>query len=286
MSDIYKQALKDFRGLGNNMPFMSNAAWSYFEPTQEISQENETSSKLDLQNESDENIAKEPNTVTEKVKVLDSLYEFAKKNLEELGGDTLEQNGAQIKKTAPQAISKLEAFSDKSFEDVFSQILTHNLELYISNTPQAPIKVLFVSDFYLDSEIKDSFLEIFFEAEVASLFGRMISAMNLNSSNFFMTALGKETNAEAYKDQVLKTIIYQKPEMIITLGANVTNSLLGIKERLQSTHGKLFDLDLGENGSFKLMPLFSPKLLITAPNMKKTAWKDMQKVMQLIDLIK
>ncbi len=30
------------------------------------------------------------------------------------------------------------------------------------------------------------------------------------------------------------------------------------------------------------MPLFSPKLLHTAPNMKKTAWKDMQTIMELL----
>jgi hypothetical protein len=148
-------------------------------------------------------------------------------------------------------------------------------------------QVMFVGDTYLTQSGKEDLL------------GKMIGAMKLNSSEFvrlsFNEALDeiidleknlKEPTLETY--ELYKSIIENKPEIVVSLGATITNILLGRREKLSSIHGQFVDKTITVDSishTFTLMPLFHPDFLVINPNMKRTAWIDLQKVMERVGKI-
>jgi len=63
---------------------------------------------------------------------------------------------------------------------------------------------------------------------------------------------------------------------------------MGTKDRLATIHGEIVDLSLkliqDQAYFFNMMPLFHPQILLINPNMKKTAWADMQKAMRFLGI--
>ena len=49
-------------------------------------------------------------------------------------------------------------------------------------------------------------------------------------------------------------------------------------------HGQFFEKQYGDT-AFSLMPVFHPDFLVINPNMKRTAWADLQKVMERVGKI-
>lgn len=149
------------------------------------------------------------------------------------------------------------------------------------------LQVMFVGDTYLAESGKEDLL------------GKMIGAMKLSSSEFvrlsFNEALDdildleknlKDPSAET--NELYKTIIENKPEIVVSLGATITNILLGRREKLSGIHGQFVDKTITVDSishTFTLMPLFHPDFLVINPNMKRTAWIDLQKVMERIGKI-
>lgn len=177
----------------------------------------------------------------------------------------------------------------KSVSDILSEELT-TLRFNQKTDLTLGVKVFFITDTFKDNpdEMEDEELQelsCFFEKGVASLFGRMIKAMGLTSQSYVMSALTKEQEEDRIlREHLISEILFFKPDFIVSLGAKATNELLGTEKRLKNIHGQFFDLNFQDQGAkmYKatLMPLFSPKLLHIAPNMKKTAWRDMQKLME------
>jgi len=69
------------------------------------------------------------------------------------------------------------------------------------------------------------------------------------------------------------------------MGANVTASFMGKKERISKLHGQVIRRDFSLNGqtrTLNLMPIFHPEYLLINASMKKTAWEDFQKAMELM----
>jgi len=93
----------------------------------------------------------------------------------------------------------------------------------------------------------------------------------------------KVENYEEWLTSFLKEIEIFKPQFIIPLGAIPTNLLLRNKERLSQVHGKFFPkgfkLPSGLTHNVLICPIFHPEFLLINPNMKRTAWMDLQKVM-------
>lgn len=124
------------------------------------------------------------------------------------------------------------------------------------------------------------------------LLGKMILAMKLSPQKVFRFKLNPaleeitdlsanlEDPGQATSD-LLAFIQEKNPEVVVSLGAIVTNILLGRREKLSAIHGQFFDLSF-KNHDFCLMPLFHPDFLIINPNMKRTAWIDLQKVMERV----
>ncbi len=146
--------------------------------------------------------------------------------------------------------------------------------------------VLFVGDTYVESSGED-------------LLGKMIQAMKLKPNEVnrvaFKEALDDVNNLEENllnptpeTIDLFEQIKKFKPHIVVSLGATVTNILLGKREKLSGIHGQFFDKSLSsENGNFsyQIMPIFHPDFLIINPNMKRTAWIDLQKVMERVGKI-
>ena len=167
------------------------------------------------------------------------------------------------------------------------------------------IKVLFVNDVLLDDEeqvdeqifdanASHTFvpqLKTAFSLEVSELFARMIQAMQLSHSDFLIsgTKIKKQSQEINFLSQLYNEILYFRPQIVITLGAIATQTLLDSRDRLAKVHGQIFHKKINgindqEFLDIKIMPLFHPELLLINPNMKKTAWIDMQKAMKEVGI--
>lgn len=250
--------------------------------------------------------AKEPEDtqeVTERVKILDSLHRFGNEEIEKTDKKALLFPGGEVHlkdqaNTAAANSEKAVAMSSKELkQEVIKKI---GAELSFSRFGESLVreqtKVLFVSDLFnneIDELVEDKSimpLSTCFNLEVSQLFSRMIKAMGIAENEFILSAISYDS-PEGEKDyfEMLKSeVLFYKPTLIITLGAQATNSLLKLKSRLKDIHGNFYQLVLEDQShtshNFEVMPLFSPTLLQTAPNMKKTAWKDMQKAMSKLSL--
>ena len=104
-------------------------------------------------------------------------------------------------------------------------------------------------------------------------------------SNDLFEVVEKEEveNQEDWLKLFLEEIESFKPQFVISLGAVPTNLLLQKRERLSQVHGKFFPrgfkLSNGMTHNVLVCPIFHPEFLLINPNMKRTAWMDLQKVM-------
>jgi uracil-DNA glycosylase family 4 len=145
----------------------------------------------------------------------------------------------------------------------------------------ALIEVLFVGDT--------------FDGQGDDLLGKMIGAMKLSANEFYrhpmeaelddISDLAKNQEVPSLATQKLLNIIFEKrPKVVVSLGATVTNILLGKREKLSTIHGQFFERQYNSY-HYSLMPIFHPDFLVINPNMKRTAWIDLQKVMAQIGKI-
>jgi len=133
-----------------------------------------------------------------------------------------------------------------------------------------------------DESNYDKIDELDFTQEKWVLLSRMIGALNIPLQRIVFALPWSNTG-----ESKLETQIYGlKPKIIMTLGAMATNEILDKKERLTKVHGKLFpktwkfkDNELVET---QIFPLFHPQFLVINPNMKRTAWLDLQKCMEFL----
>lgn len=229
----------------------------------------------------------------EKANIVNALKEFADEKLGNEVDATLKFDGGEIAKKV-ESISK-EYLLEKASKQLSSINLSRRLVEYKLNEPNS-VRVMFVNDLLLSEQVEfsdteDAFNELqsSFRIEAANLFYKMIKAMKLKDSEFVISAIGVDSSQEqaSYLEELNLEIAFFRPELVITLGAVATQSLLQNKERLAKIHGQFFTSKTTNNQqfSYQLMPLFHPELLLINPNMKKTAWIDMQKAMQELDLV-
>lgn len=225
-------------------------------------------------------------TVTEKVKVLDELHRFGHEQFEKTNSDKVTlKGGAEIhKKVSTVPTWEIQALSNEEMKSkFFEQHSVLGSSKFESEDHQ--LDVLFVNDedimSSINQEIDHQKLSVFYDDEVAILFQRMIFAMKLEKKKYSISSLLLDTD-EA-QELVLNEIYQRNPKYIVTLGGYVTSHLLKTKERLAQLRGRFHKvaIEMGaEQKSFELLPLFSPNYLNEAPNSKRLAWEDMQKLME------
>ena len=279
MDNRFKDALRMLRSAQNPSPAF-DVAWSY----KPLNKGSAPIMEPVVPNPSDqtqkaEEISKK-NEITEKTKILDSLYQFgdeklAKKEEFEFPGGSLAKKDRGARTLVPD--QELAAASKNELLESMT-VPAAKLKIEEKLNELNGCKVLFITDSISGEGDPQNLFECFFKSHVAELFERMVNAMKLSDA-WMLTDLGDKTI-----QALVKEILFYQPEVIMTLGAGPTQFLLGTESRLKNIHGQFFQVQQGEYLA-KLMPLFSPKLLSTAPNMKKTAWADMQKVMTELKLL-
>ncbi len=117
----------------------------------------------------------------------------------------------------------------------------------------------------------------------ADLLSKMIRAMQLGDleySRIFLSSETAEAQGEWYK--ILELLDGRMQICIVPLGAKACNTILGTKERLSKIHGQQFKFKVKghkTNIDISVFPVFHPDFLQINPNMKRSAWIDLQKVM-------
>lgn len=124
------------------------------------------------------------------------------------------------------------------------------------------------------------------EAPTSDLLSKMIKAMNLSEGDYSRVFLDKKSDVAAIQwEEVLRSLSKYQNLVVVTLGAMATNTVLQKKERLSRIHGKEFSLLLERSAGsleLKIFPVFHPDILQINPNMKRSAWMDLQKVMEVL----
>lgn len=121
------------------------------------------------------------------------------------------------------------------------------------------------------------------------LLAKMIQAMKLNPHNQIRlkidseleTIVNKKHESHPLYKKLVADLESLKPDVIVTLGAAATHLLLNKKEKLSSIHGQIFPIQLNELKTF-FCPVFHPDFLVINPNMKRTAWMDLLKVIDFL----
>lgn len=117
-----------------------------------------------------------------------------------------------------------------------------------------------------------------------ALLEKMAKAMKLLPGEFEILEFSQdslENDQNDLKSKLDEVMIELRPKVVITLGAGITNFLLQKQERLSKVHGKFFPKTF-QDIQVQVVPLFHPGFLIINPNMKRSAWMDLQKVMEFI----
>ncbi len=228
----------------------------------------------------------------EKGQVMESFQKYSEEKIKEEG--KIEFNGGVItfKKPLPSHYNGEQPGNVKFLD--FEKLFQKGIELYgesimkirYQQSCSPGIKILFVTDKFSQEALSEGtpvrqMLSCFFEEEVNTLFEKMISAMKLSVDDVLISKSSSDENETEFLNQ---EILYYRPRFVMTLGASSSNRVLGIKERLSNIHGqffkRVFNKDDINEFQFVVCPLFNPEFLLINPNMKRTAWSDMQKVMK------
>lgn len=204
----------------------------------------------------------------EKEKVIESLTNFSEKILGE--DESKIVNDILIQKVETNE-------SDKSCYNSF-EVDNSSFEMVFKNSSNE-IEVLFIGGASGLSDNQEG------ESEATKLLEKMIEAMKIPKESY-STFLYPENflDNEESKSNLLKSIKEKKPKIILSLGAQSTNFFLGKREKLSNIHGKFFEIGINEHLSFKLVPIFHPDFLLINPNMKRSAWIDLQEVMKFLNI--
>lgn len=227
-------------------------------PIQGVWEHPKAPKKVPLVTQGPQVAGEQPLEVSERKQVLQSLGRF----VDEQGDGGAQFPGGSIQKSADaQRLKK---------KDIVS---THPIEVVEPITEDCQI-------IFFGERPKD-FSE---ENPKGDLLSKMIQAMKLKEGSYGRVFIEKDNElAKAqWHETVLKCDGLEKM-IVVSLGALATNTIMGKRERLSKVHGKEFQvLFEGEKGEcvLQVFPVFHPDILQINPNMKRSAWLDLQKVME------
>lgn len=226
-------------------------------------------------------------TLTEKSAVLESLSQFAHEELQQSTDGVVRFPGGELvaRTPAPQPAFAPQCASAADFARALEARIGALTGEALREGKQGPPLVLFLGEALRSDavaaalpQVRAEFL-VAFDPSVAELFQRMVQAMRLTTAEYQLTAL-QDHGGERPRQLVLEEIFWQRPRVVVPLGARATSFLLGNRERLTSAHGKFFPL--AEIPGVEVFPLFHPSVILNNANMKKSTWADMQKLMGVL----
>lgn len=174
-----------------------------------------------------------------------------------------------------------EAFNLKRVPSTYAEALFSNPPNFIKKVEEksVPTKSLVL---FIASEFEEG------DGQSRDLLNKMIQAMKLTKEEFNLLEVDGKLSEFGPDEKKLKLeeirnqILVEKPQVVVTLGASVSNLILEGQERLSKIHGNFFPRSFEGNFHTQIVPLFHPNFLLINPSMKKSAWMDMQKIMDFV----
>lgn len=137
-----------------------------------------------------------------------------------------------------------------------------------------------------------------FVGPAGQLLTRMIEAMGIGRDEVFICNVLKcrpPGNRDPLSDEILACSPYLReqiniirPEVMVSLGAPASKTLLNTAESIGRLRGRFHDFYFSgvqhEGESIPLMPTYHPAYLLRNPEDKKKTWEDLQKVMAFLGL--
>ncbi|HEU5337006.1 MAG TPA: uracil-DNA glycosylase [Terriglobales bacterium] len=142
-----------------------------------------------------------------------------------------------------------------------------------------------------------------FVGRAGQLLNNMIAAMGLRREDVYIANIVKcrpPQNRTPERDEcetcipfLLRQIAAIRPKVIVALGATAARNLLAINSPMGELRGRWYDFHVNVNSqghpdpegfTVKLAVTYHPAFLLRDPRQKKETWKDLQMVMQFLEL--
>lgn len=243
---------------------------SFLESTEKLSSK-VTEEKSDNPAKSDSEALVSSNDISnnEKVEILASFEKYVDDNGAEV------EDRKEVSFPGGKASQKVDVDHTVNLKDIGDHLL-ETVEFF-DGLPEDydDLKVIFVCEKPGDMNEENAGQDIL---------SKMIMAMKLEKSHFMRIFINKDSdNPLAVWQQIINKFMNKSQLTVVSMGAFTTNTLIGKKERLSKIHGKqiIYSYESGDNLlELSLFPVFHPDILQINPNMKRSAWIDLQKVMK------
>jgi len=213
--------------------------------------------------------------LSEKQRILQSLDEYIDSEINDSGAKKVSFPGGEVSHT--QSNAKKTSFSDGAILELSS---------FIEKAGDRPI--IYDYDAFRSDQLSIVFVgqrpkDFDDENPYGDLLSKMIGAMQLKDLEFSRIYLS-EDRAIALSEwyRILEMLDGRMQLCIVALGAKACNTILGTRERLSKIHGQEFKFRILGNKTqidLSVFPVFHPDFLQINPNMKRSAWIDLQKIM-------
>ena len=143
-----------------------------------------------------------------------------------------------------------------------------------------------------------------FCGQSGKLLRKALSCINLTTENMLITNTvywRPPDNRKPYQDEIStclpflkKMINLVKPQIVILCGATAIETILGTKQKMSEITGKIQSIQINLNNQpetaietteLKCFPIYHPSYLLRVPSMKKTFWKHLLILKDIIDKV-
>ncbi len=221
---------------------------------------------------------------SEKIQVIESLERFAQEKVKDSEKGIFEVPGGEIVIKADDSWKDVPVASDLEELKGFMSLDEEDVRVLLNGKTAGKVRVLFVteSSHKIEGE-KTGFqkeIALCFPSRTVEFFEKIVAGMKFIPSEVVLYPIEKDE--QLLSDDIMALANYFKPSVIITLGAKAAHGLLNNNDRLQLFQGQFFKRTLSEGQLVTIVPLFHPTIFENNPNMKKSTWEHMQKIMAYI----
>ena len=131
-----------------------------------------------------------------------------------------------------------------------------------------------------------------FAGDTGNLLDKMLSAINLNRTNVYVTNVinyrpphdRKPSIAEInnYSKYLREHILIINPKILIIMGSTAMEALVGNNIKISKDRGKWKEIII-KNKTFTSIVTFHPAYLLRQPDQKKYSWSDLKEIRKKID---
>lgn len=137
-----------------------------------------------------------------------------------------------------------------------------------------------------------------FVGKAGQLLTKIIEAMGLNRKDVYIANVVKcrpPQNRNPHRDEIGACLPFLKeqlniirPKVICALGTIAAQALIGTEEKITKLRGNFhtYSFSTGTEEKALVMPTYHPAYLLRNPQEKKVVWRDMQRIMEELRMLK